>query len=151
MSWEAVSAITDIVGMIAVVGTLIYLASEIRQNAQALSISALRDTTAQWNQWSEMLATSSDLAEIVERGNVSYSDLSGAEKLRYGAYIQAFFDNAESFRSLVVDHNMNKDLKVLEAIVARRLLIPGFAAWWAENTADYSDDFVSWVGALERP
>ena len=42
MNWEAVGAVGEIVGAIAVVITLIYLARQMRQNS-----SALRSTTAQ--------------------------------------------------------------------------------------------------------
>ena len=149
MNWEAISGIGEILGAIAVVVTLLYLTREVRQNARSLSISALRDTTAQWNHWSEMIATSDGLAEIVVKGNMSFHELSESEKLRYSAWVQSFFDNAESYRSLVIDHEMdNKDLTDLESIVARRLLIPGFTSWWVENTPDYADDFVAWVNSL---
>ena len=67
MNWEALGAISEILAAIAVVVTLAYLAKQIRQNSQAVEIAALRDTTDQWNQWSEVLATSPDLADIVGR------------------------------------------------------------------------------------
>jgi hypothetical protein len=150
MNWEAITGIGEVLGAIAVVVTLLYLTREVRQNAKSLSISALRDTTAQWNHWSEMIATSDGLAEIVVRGNKSFHALSESEKLRYSAWVQSFFDNAESYRSLVLDYEMDdKDLTVLESIVARRLLIPGFTAWWKENTTDYGDDFVAWIDSLQ--
>lgn len=145
MNWDAIAAIGEIVGAIAVVATLIYVSKEIRQGARSVAIGALRDTTAQWNQWSEMLASSPDLATIVAKGNNSYETLTEAESLRYGAYVQSFFDNVESYRVLVSDHNIDKDLDVLQTIVARRIVIPGFAAWWSENVDDYSEDFVQWI------
>jgi hypothetical protein len=148
MNWDAIGAVGEVIGAAAVVVTLLFVARDIRQNSKSLSISALRDTTAQWNQWSEMIATSNDLADIVAKGNKTYSDLSESEKLRYGAYVQSFFDNVESYRSLVVDHNTDKDLDVLVSITARRVIIPGFGAWWRENAADYDADFVAWIDSL---
>ena len=68
MNWDAIGAISEILAAIAVVVTLIYLAKQIRQNSQTVEISALRDTTEQWNRWSEVLATSPQLAEIVTPG-----------------------------------------------------------------------------------
>jgi hypothetical protein len=97
-----------------------------------------------------MIATSTDLAEIVSKGNKSYDNLSESESLRYGAYVQSFFDNVESYRSLVIDYGMDKDLAVLTSIVSRRIQIPGFKAWWAANTADYADSFASWIEAIRR-
>jgi hypothetical protein len=148
MNWDAISAVGEIVGAVAVIVTLMFVARDIRQNSKSLAMSALRDTTAQWNQWSDMIASSGDLADVVAKGNKAYEDLSESEKLRYGAYIQSFFDNAESYRLLVTDYKAEKDLTVLISIVSRRVNIPGFSAWWLENTSDYSAEFVAWIEGL---
>jgi len=152
MDWEAIGAVGEIVGATAVVVTLLFIAREVRQNSRALGVTALRDTTAQWNHWSEMMATSPDLAEIVTRGNLDIESLSPGESLRYGAYVQAFFDNVESYRALITDHRLERDLTVLTAITRRRLKSNGFRAWWEANTEDYADEFVAWVeGIIAEP
>lgn len=145
VNWEAIGAVGEFVGALAVVLTLMYVARDIRQNSRSLAMTALRDSTAQWNHWSEMIATSSDLADIVVKGNASYTSLSESETLRYGAYVQSFFDNMESARSLVVDHRVDHDLDVIELIVGRRLKISGFAIWWQDNSSDYDPGFVAWI------
>lgn len=148
MNWDAIGAISEILAAIAVVITLIYLAKQIRQNSQAVEVSALRDTTDQWNRWSEVLATSPELADIVARGNQSYRNLPEVEALQYGAYIQMFFDCVESSRVLVLEHQVQRDVEVLETIVARRICMPGFAEWWSENHVDYSADLVDWINHI---
>jgi len=148
LNWDAIGAISEILAAIAVVITLIYLAKQIRQNSQAVEVSALRDTTEQWNRWSEVLATSSELADIVARGNKSYRNLPEVEALRYGAYIQMFFDCAESSRALVLEHQVQKDIDVLEKIVARRIIQPGFREWWSENQLDYDADVTAWINSI---
>lgn len=151
MNLDVLVAIAEVVGAVAVVITLLYVAKELRQNSRTLSITALRDTTAQWNDWGTMLATSPDLADIVARANRSSEVLSESEMLRYGAYVQSFFDNVESYRALVVDHHVEKDLDVLERIVARRIANAGFTEWWDDNTSDYDDEFVAWVEGIRQP
>ena len=148
MNWDAIGAVGEILGAIAVIATLIYLAKQIRQNSQAVQISALRDTTEQWNRWSEVLATSPELADIVIRGNESYRQLSETDAIRYGAYVQMFFDSTESYRSLVLEHRVQKDIDVLEKIVARRITLTGFAEWWSDNQMDYDMGFVDWVNSI---
>ena len=148
MNWDAIGAVSEILAAIAVVVTLIYLAKQIRQNSQAVEISALRDTTEQWNRWSEVLATSPELAEIVTRGNKSYRNLPEVEALQYGAFIQMFFDCVESSRTLVLEHQVQKDVDVLERIVSRRINQPGFAEWWSENHLDYSADLIAWINDI---
>ena len=150
LDWNAIGAIGEILGAFFVVVTLIYLAIQIRQNARAVEVSALRDTTANWNHWSELVATSPGLAEIVARGNRSYKGLPEADALRYGGYAQMFFDNTESYLTLVRVHKVEKDIDVLDEIVRRRLAAPGMTEWWDENRTDYDKDFVSWIEKL-RP
>ncbi len=148
MNWQAIGAIGEILAAIAVVVTLIYLAKQIRQNAQAVQVSALRDTTEQWHRWSEVLAASPELADIVARGNKSYKQLPENEAMRYGAYVQMFFDSTESYRSLIVEHQVQKELDVLESIVARRICETGFREWWSENHPDYNSEFVDWINGI---
>ena len=147
MNWEAIAAFGEIIGVIAVIVTLLFVAREIRQNARSLSMTALRDSTTQWNQWSEMIAMSASLADIVAKGNISYTSLRENERLRYDAYIQSFFDNTESYRPLVVDYEIDRDLDVLVSIVRRRVSIPGFRERWDENRDDYGSDFQNWIDA----
>ena len=148
MNWSAVGAIAEILAAIAVVVTLLYLAKQIRQNSQAVEITALRDTTDHWNRWSEVLAASPGLAEIVAKGNQSYRQLHDDEALRYGAFVQMFFDCTESYRALAHDHKIEKNLDVLESIVARRMRETGYLEWWSENHTDYEPGFVAWVNSI---
>jgi hypothetical protein len=145
MNWQAIGAIGEVIGAIAVVITLLYVARDIRQNSRSLAIAALRDTTSNWNQLSGLVASSGELADIVARGNRSLASLSEPEALRYGAYVQSFFDNVENLRSLVVDYGIQRDLAVIEAIVARRVVVRGYAEWWRDNTGDYSPAFIAWI------
>ena len=148
MNWDAITAIGEILAAIAVVVTLIYLSKQIRQNSQAVQISALRDATEQWNRWSEVLATSSELADKVVRGNNSYRQLPEVDAIRYGAYVQMFFDSAESYRSPVIEHQVQKDIDVLATIVGRRICTIGFAEWRAENHRDDDAEFVTRINSI---
>ena len=67
MNWDAIGAVGEIIGAVVVIVTLLYVAKQIRQTSKSLEMAALRDTTAQWNQWSELLVTTPDLAAIVAR------------------------------------------------------------------------------------
>ena len=85
LNWGAIAAVGEILGAVAVVVTLLYLSKQIRQNSRAVEVTVLRDTTDQWNHWSEFVTSSPGLAEIVARGNHSYSKLSEADALQYEA------------------------------------------------------------------
>ena len=150
VDWNAVGALGEILGAVAVVITLLYLSKQIRQNSRSVQVAALRDTTSQWNHWSELLATSPDLAEIVVRGNHSFKGLTEADALRYGAFVQTFFDNVESSLTLVQIHKVDQDIDAIESIVGRRMLTKGYVEWWEENSIDYGDEFVNWIDTKRR-
>ena len=92
MNWEAVGAIGEIVGAIAVVGTVAYLAAQTRQaNLLARSNAALM-LQAENRSHRNALAQDRELAEIVEKA-LRGEKLDDVERLRY----QARFDSSMSY------------------------------------------------------
>ena len=84
MNWQAVSAIAEVVGVIAVVVSLIYLAIQIRQNTK-VSRAATRQAIAESTEkLGDDLINNSDMAAIFVR-HLSGGALSPAEKLRLQA------------------------------------------------------------------
>ncbi len=71
MNWEAVGAIGEIVGAIAVVGTLFFLIAQLRQNTQAMEESNRLERVAAMDRhaesvraWRGAIAENNDLAQI---------------------------------------------------------------------------------------
>jgi hypothetical protein len=91
MTWEAASAIAQILGSVAIVVTLIYLAVQIRQANHAMLMAGYHQINEQWHRWSELVVTTSDLPGAILRGNASLRDLTAEEALRYGSYAQNVF------------------------------------------------------------
>ena len=87
MNWEAVSAITEVIGVVAILATLIYLSVQIRQ-----SIQEARDATA-WRitesiaELAKTIATDSDSAEIWCRGVDEFDSLSRVERERFASML----------------------------------------------------------------
>ena len=145
MNWDAIGAIGTLVGGVAVLLTLVYLSIQVRQNSRAVQLAGLADITAQWHHCGQLLASSPDLANIVARGHESYDSLTAEEELRYGAYVQAFFDVSESYLRLIDEIDLGGQEEVLASIVRARIGIHGMAEWWRRNVGDYDPRFVEWV------
>ncbi|MFT4799432.1 MAG: hypothetical protein ACJAYE_003628 [Candidatus Azotimanducaceae bacterium] len=64
MNWDAVGAVAELVGAAGVIVTLIYLATQVRQNTKSISTSSFQATTDALNQVNALIADNSDLAEI---------------------------------------------------------------------------------------
>jgi heme/copper-type cytochrome/quinol oxidase subunit 1 len=81
VNWEAISAIGQIVGAIAVVISLIYLATEIRSNARATREASMRSLSDAVTRWLHQLAENPHLAEVFHRGIQDYESLEGFNAL----------------------------------------------------------------------
>ncbi len=74
MTWEAVGALAELIGAGAVVATLIYLATQVRQNTNAMETSQKVELGRNFNErvqrrieLAKMTAESSELAEILQK------------------------------------------------------------------------------------
>ena len=87
MNWEAISAIGQIVGGLAVVVSLIYLAREIRRNARLARQSSV-DTL---NVVAGQLAQHPRLAQLFDRGIRNLKSLEGADRVSFEAFMLQWF------------------------------------------------------------
>ena len=83
MNWDAVSAVAEIIGAVAVVATLLYLAVQIRQANRQDLLGSFQHTHDTMNSFARMIAESEQVAEIISRGRDSYSELSDEDRIRF--------------------------------------------------------------------
>ncbi len=83
MNWEAIGAVGEIVGAVAVVLTLVYLAVQLRQNTAAVSTSTYESVTSGFNSVNEVVVGDAEVADIFYRGTVNPESLSPAEGIRF--------------------------------------------------------------------
>ena len=150
MTWEAASAIAQILGSVAIVITLIYLAIQIRHANRTALIQGYYQISEQWHRWSELIVTTPDLPAVILRGNASLRDLTAEDAFRYGSYAQMFFDIVENYLRLIAQLGLVSEEKVLRSIVGRRIAAAGMMEWWRENQADYSSEMVRWIQEITR-
>ena len=83
MSWDAIGAIGEVVGAIAVVISLLYLASQIRTSNKTARQSANQELMGGISEWVDMISSSGEMADIWNRGNMNPNSLSNIESIRY--------------------------------------------------------------------
>lgn len=81
MNWDAISAIAETVGTIAVVITLIYLSVQMRIANKQGELESLRHTHEGINGMCELLCESAEKASIVLRGRESLENLTDEERM----------------------------------------------------------------------
>ncbi len=82
MNWEAISAIAEIVGSVAIVVTLVYLAVQIRQSTRASQSAARFESGRYWSNEAMQGALSPDFAQILSVGLENPETLTDTERER---------------------------------------------------------------------
>ena len=84
MNWDAVGAVAEIVGALGVLLTLIYLATQIRDNTRSLQAVSLQSILeGPRDRYFLPMAQSGDMADIYARGLTSMNNLDDQEKRRF--------------------------------------------------------------------
>lgn len=88
MTIQELGSIGELVGAIATIATLLYLATQIRQNTKATRVSSLQDTLDGGRDHTiQPLLTNPDLVEICGRGMAALEDLPGPEQARFTWFV----------------------------------------------------------------
>ena len=81
MNWDAIGAVAETVGTIAVLVTLLYLSMQMRIANKQREIESLRHNWDGLNQMCDLLGESTEKASIVKRGCESLESLTDEERL----------------------------------------------------------------------
>ena len=147
MNWEAISAIGQIVGALAVVVSLIYLAREIRSNARRSRVASLETVI----RWLGQLAEHPDLRELYYRGLQDFESLKGADLLGFSALmLQLFHIYQESYFQRLEGHLKPRLWREVEGTLREFNGYPGVQAWWRYRSHLFSEEFAKFVDQVQQ-
>ena len=157
MNWEAIGAVADIVGAVAVVVSLVYLAVQIRQNTKQLEeqgraqrFSALGVLFDNWRNFRANIISDLAVAKIWRRGNEDPDQLNEDERIVFDLLLIDLVWGFAANWMVGVDEGLGSYLR---DDIADNLLIyatPGFRTWWRTNPHrdEYPREFVTFVEQL---
>jgi hypothetical protein len=90
MNLNDLANLGQIVGAIAVVASLFYVAYQIRQNTNAVRSATAQAVHEHFASWYHLLAADAELSQIVVNGLRDYASLSERDKARFIAMFMAF-------------------------------------------------------------
>ncbi len=149
MNWDALGAIAEAVGAIAVFVSLVYVAIQIRQSTKQLArgleasqLAALEQNVESGNRIRELLIVHPDLTQLLLSGFKDYKELKGPEKLRFGMLLRNIFAGIQAgyIRQLSLKQDpleFEGTARMLDDILVRR----GTQEWLAENEPDWRPAF----------
>jgi hypothetical protein len=134
VSWEAVGAIGQMLGALGVVASLVYLATQVRQNNRASAVAAKLASTQLLSDFVDSLITDPELMDLWLRGRKNLESLNDAEHVRFfNMCLKAFwFFSAAQFQLRMGTLN-DEDWSEFHAVIRFWLEGGGVRAWWQKT------------------
>jgi hypothetical protein len=149
MSWEAISAIGQIVGAVAVVISLVYLAVQVRQSTRSARAASFHAVTDSFNQLNTLLAHDESLAQIFQLGLQDIGQLNPVQRIRFDFFVLAA---TRIFETLFYQSRQGVGEQALwkaeEATMRSLLGNPGVRDWWQSNPFRFTPEFRAYVEML---
>ena len=150
MNWDAIGALGEILGAAAVVGTLAYLAVQVRQSTERERLAQEIASNEYFHRLRELVASDAELADIEIRGVESLASLTDLERRRFDelliSWIWAFQKFYHQEKSSMMATTFEKGAP---PIFERRFNGEGFLTWWSETRDEFSDtEFRSYMDEL---
>ena len=129
MNWDALGAIAEFIGAVAVVSTIAYLAVQIRDSRRNAQSEAVNTVMSGWNEAIQALGANREIASIVQRALANYNELNQSEKFMFHVKMDAVI--IAYFRGVEYDERGLWELpKEIELAVLRFIISPGGLQWW---------------------
>jgi hypothetical protein len=162
MNWESIGAIAEVVGVVAILVSIVYLATQVRQSNEIATAEAEREILQSWMHGLEGFVASQNTTEFFLKGLADFDALTSIEKTRLSyrltelnmVYISAL-ENEK--KGLIAPHLVEAFGNVFFSYVNSR----GGRQWWAmhrefftntdlvdERIANESDSFPSILESL---
>jgi hypothetical protein len=148
VNWEAISAIGQIVGAVAVVISLIYLAREIRNNARSARLASVGTI----NRCLGQLASHPHLAEVWRRGIRDWESLKGPDNDTFHSFmLQLFHIFNEMYYEQLEGHLDPRLWREIETPMRDLISTwPGVQARWREYSRWFNEEFANYVNQLQQ-
>ena len=134
MNWDAVGAIAEVLALIGVIASLVYVGAQIRESSKQSRISSYNWSQGSFSEWTLGIATDEESSQIFHEGMRDFDSLKALDQTRFrlimGNYF-GIFDNIYIQRQLGVfmdepGYNRHMDM------IGRVFAMPGVQKWYFE-------------------
>lgn len=147
MNWDAIGAISESLGALGVIASLIYLATQMRNNTIASAVEAKLTTTRFLTDFNRDLINNPELYDLWDRGGRDLASLDRRESIRFSNLnLNAFWFFSAGHYQKRVGTLSDNDFYEMESIMAFWISRPGVREWWMKyGRQRCNPDFVSYL------
>ena len=151
MTWEAISAVGQIVGAVGVIISVIYLALQVRSNARQTRLASMLAMSRAFNQWLQSLAENAEVGELYYRGVRDFAAMKGSDLPRFSALMDHLFRIYEDMYYQKLEGHLDPRVwRGFEAPMRDIIAYPGIQAWWRSRSHWFSREFADFINGLAR-
>jgi hypothetical protein len=142
MNWDAIGAIGEVFGALAVVVSVVYLATQVRKQTEEAQLTASRDLATQLGHATQTITEDDGFAEIWLKGVRDYEALPEKERIRLSFLFQRCCRIMEQhYRhtargNLDIAYNQSVDNQYAEFFS-----LPGVQRWWELSKGHFEPEF----------
>ena len=138
--------LAEIVGAIAVVVSLFYVASQIRQNTRAVKSATAQSVHENYASWYQLLAADGELSQVVVNGLKDYASLTEMDKARFVATFMAFLSYSQNAFIKWRENALSEELwSGWELLMMNLVSAPGGRSFWKERGYIFGEAFRDYV------
>jgi hypothetical protein len=153
MNWEAVGAVAELLGAIGVIGSLVYLAKQIKANSDNVTqntkaLISNRDISSNESVLEIMGSQirNPDLAALTMKGNSGSETLSDVERYQYSMVLSSMFESHQTFYIQQRGESISPELWAYYSNVFDGICrSPGVRTWWEQNRERFNPSFSEYI------
>jgi hypothetical protein len=146
MNWEVAGSVAEVVGAVAVVVSIIYLARQVTHANRTAEAATTLEVSRLLAEWHGRLNQTPELAYIFIHGTSDSSEFSEVEKARFLATVAELFLVLEGlYRQHLLGYVSDATWKPLELFLARIASSPNVRPWWDSKISMNGEDFREYV------
>ena len=146
INWDAVSAISEALGLIVVVSSVLFVGFQIRQNATATRAATMNHIMDGWSESYARLSENENLAELTWTGAKDPDAVTGVNRWRFSLYLTGvFYGWHNSYYQWRIGAYGSDAWSSQTSAMSNLLSLPGVLATWHERKGALPEDFQMYV------
>ena len=142
MNWDALGAIAELIGSIAVVITLIYLAVQLRYNSKSTRLAAAHGLASTYTDTLSQISANPELTELYFKGLLGDPRLTKTQRRQFDLLILQFVRNGDVHFHSFIEGTMSVELwEATEKGFVHLYSQPGGKASWERQRHLVSESF----------
>lgn len=145
-----VASIAEIVGAVAVVVSLVYVGTQVRDTTRAVRSAAINDANIALQSWYTMLSSNPGAIGTWLDGTLSQQPLSRDEEFRYMMTMQSVMYAFQNIFLLHEEGSLDSDVTTsLAAGIQAIRRTPGFHRYWSQRRGYFYPEFAAFIDKIQ--